>query len=80
MISFLRWKRKLAALPVRKQQQKNTRRNCQLNVKVTKECSALFAAMADAYGMTKADLFGAMVEERQQQLERDGLKQPDLSR
>jgi hypothetical protein len=76
MLSFL--KRKL------EQTQKSARpvipspappiRRSQQNIKVSKDCAATFAAIAEAQGFSKAALFEDMVAERLQQLERQGVK------
>jgi hypothetical protein len=50
------------------------RRGRQQNIKVSPDCAAAFAAIAEAQGFSKAALFEDMVEERRQQLERDGVK------
>jgi hypothetical protein len=50
------------------------RRARQQNIKVSDDCAAAFAAIAEAQGFSKAALFEDMVAERLQQLERQGLK------
>jgi hypothetical protein len=50
------------------------RRNRQLNIKVSEDCSALFAALAKAQGLSKAALFEDMVAERLETLQRRGLQ------
>jgi hypothetical protein len=49
------------------------RRGRQQNIKVSADCAATFAAIAEAQGYTKAGLFEDMVEERRQQLEKLGV-------
>jgi hypothetical protein len=50
------------------------RRARQQNIKVSDDCAAAFAAIAEAQGFSKAALFEDMVAERLQQLERQGVK------
>jgi hypothetical protein len=50
------------------------RRARQQNIKVSEDCAAIFAAIAEAHGISKAALFEDMVEERRQQLEQQGVK------
>ncbi len=50
------------------------RRARQQNIKVSGDCAAAFAAIAEAQGFSKAALFEDMVAERLQQLERKGVK------
>jgi hypothetical protein len=50
------------------------RRARQQNIKVSDDCAAHFAAIADAQGFSKAELFEDMVAERLQQLEQQGVK------
>jgi hypothetical protein len=50
------------------------RRARQQNIKVSDDCAAAFAAIAEAQGFSKAALFEDMVAERLQQLERQGAK------
>jgi hypothetical protein len=50
------------------------RRARQQNIKVSEDCAAAFAAIAEAQGFSKAALFEDMVAERLQQLERQGMK------
>jgi hypothetical protein len=76
MLSFLKWKPEQtqeSALPVIPSPAPPIRCS-QQNIKVSKDCAATFAAIADAQGYTKAGLFEDMVEERRQQLERQGVK------
>ena len=48
------------------------RRNRQQNIKVGEDCSAAFAALAEAQGISKAALFEDMVAERLETLRRSG--------
>ena len=50
------------------------RRKRQQNIKVSDDCSAAFAAIAESQGFSKAALFEDMVAERLQQLEQQGVK------
>ena len=50
------------------------RRVRQQDIKVSDDCAAAFAAIAEAQGFSKAALFEDMVAERLQQLERQGVK------
>jgi hypothetical protein len=50
------------------------RRARQQNIKVSDDCAATFAAIAEAQGFSKAALFEDLVAERLQQLERQGMK------
>ena len=50
------------------------RRQRQQNIKVSDDCAAHFAAIAEAQGFSKAVLFEDMVAERLQQLEQQGVK------
>jgi len=50
------------------------RRQRQQNIKVSEDCAASFAAIAEAQGFSKAGLFEDMVAERLQQLEQQGVK------
>ncbi len=49
-------------------------RNCQQNIKVSEDCSAAFAALARALGVSKAALFEDMVAERLATAEWQGLR------
>jgi hypothetical protein len=49
------------------------RRARQQNIKVSDDCAVHFAAIAEAQGFSKAELFEDMVAERLQQLERQGV-------
>jgi hypothetical protein len=53
--------------------QETPRRKMQQNVKVTEDCSAAFAALAHAQGLSKAALFEDMVAERLEALQRQGI-------
>ena len=48
------------------------RRNRQQNIKVSEDCSVAFAALAEAYGLSKAGLFEDMVAERLEAAQRQG--------
>jgi hypothetical protein len=50
------------------------RRNQQLNIKVSEDCSSHFAALAKAQGISKAALFEDLVAERLEKLQRRGMK------
>jgi hypothetical protein len=50
------------------------RRNQQLNIKVSEDCSALFAALAKAQGISKAALFEDLVARRLDEAQRQGVK------
>jgi hypothetical protein len=50
------------------------RRARQQNIKVSDDCAAAFAAIAEAQGFSKAALFEDLVAERLQQLDRQGVK------
>jgi hypothetical protein len=52
----------------------HVRRMKQQNIKASDDCSALFAALAKALGMTKAELFEDMVAERYETLRRQGVE------
>jgi len=73
MLSFL--KRKPEA-PVQIEQRgvPPVRRARQQNIKVSEDCAAHFAAIAEAQGFSKAALFEYMVAERLQLLEQRGVK------
>jgi hypothetical protein len=69
------WKRKpepQAELP--RPAAETARRDRQQNIKVSEDCSALFAALAEAQGISKAALFEDMVAERLETLQRRGVK------
>jgi len=73
MLSFL--KRKPEA-PVQTETRASppVRRQRQQNIKVSEDCAATFAAIAEAQGFSRAALFEDMVAERLQQLEQQGVK------
>ena len=50
------------------------RRMKQQNIKASEDCSMAFAAIAQALGMTKAELFEDMVAERLESLRRQGME------
>ena len=50
------------------------RRDRQQNIKVSEDCSAAFAALARAQGISRAALFEDMVAERLATVERQGMK------
>ena len=49
------------------------RRMKQQNIKASEDCSMAFAAIAQALGMTKAELFEDLVAERLESLRRQGV-------
>jgi ribbon-helix-helix CopG family protein len=49
------------------------RRMKQQNIKVSEDCCAIFAALAEAEDMSKAELFEDMVAERYETLRRRGI-------
>jgi hypothetical protein len=55
------------------------RRSRQQNIKVSEDCSAYFAALAKAQGMSKAALFEDMVAERLDALKKRGVKIGNLA-
>ena len=81
MLSLLKWKPKPPALvvpapadPVEAQPAESVRRERQQNIKVSEDCSAAFAALAKAQGMSKAALFEDMVAERLEAMRRRGFE------
>ena len=50
------------------------RRMKQQNIKASEDCSMTFAAIAQALGMTKAELFEDLVAERYESLRRQGVE------
>ena len=68
------WKRKPAPVAEEPRQDADARRNRQQNIKVSDDCAATFAALADAQGISKAALFEDMVAERLETLQRRGVK------
>jgi hypothetical protein len=78
MLSFLKRKPEPtseAVAPIEPPRTAETvRRGRQQNIKVSPDCAATFAAIAEAQGFSKAALFEDMVAERLEKLERDGVK------
>ncbi len=72
MLSWLKRKLKRAK-PVR-QASEPVRRDQQLNVKVSKDCLVIFAALAAAQDLSKAALLEDMVVERYERALRRGVK------
>ena len=62
------------AEPVELHPAEPVRRDRQQNIKVSEDCSAAFAALAKAQGISKAALFEDMVAERLATVERQGMK------
>jgi len=62
------------AEPVEPQPTELVRRDRQQNIKVSEDCSAAFAALARAQGISRATLFEDMVAERLATAERQGVK------
>ncbi len=73
MLSLLKRKPKAAA-DIEPETAVSHRRNRQQNIKVTDDCWAVFAALADAQGISKAALFEDMVAERLDSMRRRGVK------
>jgi hypothetical protein len=73
VLRLLKRKPKLPAA-IEQQGPEYARRDRQQNIKVSTDCSAAFAALAEAQGMTKAALFEDMVAERLEMLQRQGVK------
>ncbi len=73
MLSILRRKPKLPVI-VEQGTPERVRRNRQQNIKVSEDCSAAFAALAEAQGISKAALFEDMVAERLETLRRHGVQ------
>jgi hypothetical protein len=73
VLSFLKRKPEVP-VPIEPRAVDTVRRARQQNIKVSDDCAATFAAIADAQGFSKAALFEDMVAERLQQLERQGVK------
>jgi len=73
MLSLLKRKPKPAAL-VQQRAPETLRRNRQQNIKVSDDCAAAFAALAEAQGLSKSALFEDMIAERFEALERQGVK------
>jgi hypothetical protein len=73
MLSFLK-RRPEAPAQIEPRAMPPIRRARQQNIKVSDDCAATFAAIAEAQGFSKAGLFEDMVAERLQLLERQGVK------
>ena len=73
MLSFLKRKPE-APVQIAQRAMPPVRRQCQQNIKVSEDCAAHFAAIAEAQGFSKAGLFEDMVAERLQLLEQQGVK------
>jgi len=73
MLSLLKRKPRPAAF-VQQRAPETLRRYRQQNIKVSDDCSAAFAALAEAQGLSKSELFEDMVAERLEALQRQGLK------
>ncbi len=73
MLSLLKRKPKLPVV-IEAQPAEPVRRTHQQNIKVSEDCSAAFAALAEAQGISKAALFEDMVAERLETLQRHGVK------
>jgi hypothetical protein len=71
--SWLKRKLKLAE-PVEPQASEPVKRDRQQNIKVSRDCSLTFEALAKALGMSKSDLFEDMVADRCERARRRGLK------
>lgn len=68
------WKRKPEPQPELPQLAVDVvKRDRQQNIKVSEDCSTLFAALAEAQGISKAALFEDMVAERYNTLQRRGV-------
>jgi hypothetical protein len=77
MLSFLKRKPEPTSEPVPPIERPATepvRRARQQNIKVSADCAAAFAAIAEVQGFTKAALFEDMVAERLLHLEQQGVK------
>ena len=73
MLSFLKRKPE-APVQIERRATPPARRARQQNIKVSEDCAAHFAAIAEVQGFSKAGLFEDMVAERLQQLEQQGMK------
>jgi len=73
MLSILKRKPKLPAV-IEQRAPEPVRRNRQQNIKVSGDCSAAFAALAEAQGISKAALFEDMVAERLEKLQLRGVR------
>jgi hypothetical protein len=74
MLSFLKRKPEPLAQIEPQQPAAPVRRARQQNIKVSEDCAAAFAAIAEAQGFSKATLFEDMVAERLEKLDRVGVK------
>ena len=74
MLSLLRRKPKLPVVIEQEAAEAPVKRNRQQNIKVSEDCSAAFAALAEAQGISKAALFEDMVAERLEMAERQGVR------
>jgi hypothetical protein len=72
VLRLLKRKPKLPAA-IEQQAVEPAKRDRQQNIKVSLDCSAAFAALAEAQGMTKAAFFEDMVAERLEAAQRQGL-------
>ena len=72
MLSLLKRKPKPPVV-IEPQPAEPVRRTHQQNIKVSEDCSAAFAALAEAQGISKAALFEDMVAERLEALQRRGV-------
>ena len=73
MLSLLKRKPRPAAL-AQQRAPETVRRTRQQNIKVSDDCAAAFAALAEAQGLSKSALFEDMVAERLEALQRQGVK------
>ena len=73
MLRLLKRKPKPAAL-IEPVGHESPRRDRQKNIKVSEDCSAAFAALAEAQAMSQAALFEDLVAERMESLARQGVK------
>ncbi len=75
MLSILKRKSKPPVMIMQPQSAEPlVRRNRQQNIKVSEDCSVAFAALAEAYGLSRAALFEDMVAERLETAQRQGIK------
>ena len=58
---------------IEEEQAEPVRRMKQQNIKASEDCCAIFAALAEAEGISKAQLFEDMVAERYETLRRRGI-------
>ncbi len=70
MLSLLKRRPKPVAAIEQQPAASPARRNRQQNIKVSEDCLAAFAALAEAHGISKAALFEDMVAERLETLRR----------